>query len=169
MKKWYVVIAAALLLCHSLPVYAADTVSDGRYTVEAVLTGGSGRAGIESPVDVRVENGILTATVIWSSPFYEYMLVDGVQYDPIQAEGNATFEIPAVLDEDIPVRALTVAMSEPHLIDYTIHFDSTTLRSAAEQSPSLSLLAAGGILTVCAALAIIRKKARPRKEEMVQQ
>ena len=32
------------------------------------------------------------------------------------------------LDEDIAVSALTTAMSEPHLIDYTLHFDSATLQ-----------------------------------------
>ena len=65
---------------------------------------------------------------MWSSPFYEYMLVDEVQYDPIQTEGNSTFEIPAVLDEEMQVSASTIAMSEPHLVDYTLYFDSSTIK-----------------------------------------
>ena len=69
----------------------------------------------------------MTATIQWSSPHYEYMIVDGVQYDPIQQEGNSTFQIPVVLDADMAVSALTVAMSEPHLVEYTLYFDSTTL------------------------------------------
>ena len=74
-----------------------------------------------------VKDGKVTADIVWSSPNYEYMLVDDVQYDPIQTEGNSEFQIPVTLDEDVAVSALTVAMSQPHLIDYTLHFDSVTL------------------------------------------
>lgn len=103
----------------------------GDMLMEVTLTGGSGRAFVESPALVSVhEDGILWATVVWSSPNYEYMLVDDVQYDPIQTEGNSTFCIPVVLDQDMAVSALTVAMSEPHLIDYVLHFDSSTAQEA---------------------------------------
>ncbi|MFR6378865.1 MAG: hypothetical protein ACLUNZ_02580 [Evtepia sp.] len=36
----------------------------------------------------------LTATIEWSSSNYDYMKVDDVQYDPVNTEGNSTFEIP---------------------------------------------------------------------------
>ena len=99
----------------------------GDYTCEVVLSGGSGRASVASPADLVSDGETLTATVQWSSPNYEYMLVDGVQYDPIQTEGNSTFQIPVVLDADMAVSALTVAMSEPHLVEYTLYFDGATL------------------------------------------
>lgn len=105
-----------------------ENLADGTYTCEVVLQGGSGRASVESPAKLTVESGQITAEITWSSPNYEYMLEDGTQYDPVQTEGNSTFQIPVVLDEDIAVSALTVAMSEPHLIDYTLHFDSRSLR-----------------------------------------
>ena len=60
-------------------------------------------------------------------PNYEYMIVDGTQYDPIQTEGNSTFEIPVTLDTELAVSASTVAMSQPHLVDYTLYFDSASL------------------------------------------
>ena len=99
----------------------------GDYTCAVTLTGGSGRASIASPADLTSDAETLTATVQWSSPHYEYMIVDGVQYDPIQQEGNSTFQIPVVLDADMTVSASTIAMSEPHLVEYTLHFDSATL------------------------------------------
>ncbi len=105
---------------------AAD-VSDGTYTCEVTLQGGSGRASIESPTVVSIKNGEIIADIVWSSQNYEYMLVNDVQYDPVQTEGNSQFQIPVTLDEDVAVSALTVAMSQPHLIDYTLHFDSATL------------------------------------------
>ena len=55
------------------------------------------------------------------------MIVDGVQYDPIQTEGNSTIEIPVTLDTELAVSASTVAMSQPHLVDYRLYFDSATL------------------------------------------
>lgn len=99
----------------------------GEYTCEVTLNGGSGRASVASPAELTSDAETLTATIQWSSPHYEYMIVDGVQYDPIQTEGNSTFEIPVTLDAELAVSALTVAMSEPHLVEYTLYFDSATL------------------------------------------
>ncbi len=100
---------------------------DGKYSVEATLTGGSGKAKIEDAT-VVIENGNAVATIVWSSPYYEYMIIDETKYEPIQKSGNSTFKIPVTFDEDIKIQALTVAMSQPHLIDYTLRFDSDTLK-----------------------------------------
>ena len=99
----------------------------GSYTCAVTLAGGSGRASVASPAELTSDGETLTATIQWSSPHYSYMIVDGVQYDPIQQEGNSTFRIPVALDADMAVSALTTAMSEPHLVEYTLYFDSTTL------------------------------------------
>ena len=109
------------------PAGQTADVADGTYTCEVTLQGGSGRASVDSPATIIVKDGKVTADIVWSSTNYEYMLVDDVQYDPIQTEGNSEFQIPVTLDEDVAVSALTVAMSQPHLIDYTLHFDSVTL------------------------------------------
>ena len=109
------------------PAGQTADVADGTYTCEVTLQGGSGRASVDSPAIIIVKDGKVTADIVWSSTNYEYMLVDDVQYDPIQTEGNSEFQIPVTLDEDVAVSALTVAMSQPHLIDYTLYFDSVTL------------------------------------------
>ena len=100
---------------------------EGSYTCAVELTGGSGRASVSSPAVLVSDGETLMATIQWSSPNYTYMIVGDVQYDPIQQEGNSTFQIPVTLDRDISVSACTVAMSTPHLVEYTLHFDSTTL------------------------------------------
>lgn len=111
---------------------STEALSDGTYTVEATLEGGSGKATIDSPLTLTVEGGAMTATVCWSSPNYDYMLVDGEQYLPVNTEGNSVFEIPvSVFDEPIDVVGDTVAMSKPHEIGYTITLHSETL-SAVE-------------------------------------
>ena len=74
------------------------------------------------------QEGQATATIVWSSANYDYMKVDGVQYDPVNTEGNAAFTIPvAGFDWKLPVLANTTAMSTPHEIEYTLTFDSVTL------------------------------------------
>ena len=105
-------------------------LADGEYTCEVTLTGGSGRASVESPAKLVVRDGAATAVIVWSSSHYEYMMVGETKYLPVNTEGNSTFEIPVVLDTDLAVSALTTAMSEPHLIDYTLHFDSASLKAA---------------------------------------
>lgn len=99
----------------------------GSYSCAVELQGGSGRASVASPAALVSDGETLIATIQWSSPHYAYMLVDGTQYEPIQTEGNATFEIPITLDVDMAVSACTTAMSQPHLVDYTLRFDSSTL------------------------------------------
>ena len=110
---------------------AAEAPADGSYTCAVTLEGGSGRATVESPAALTVTDGAMTATIVWSSPNYDYMLIDGEKYLPINTEGNSTFEIPvAALDTALAVTADTVAMSTPHEIDYTLTFDSATLAAA---------------------------------------
>ena len=103
--------------------------ADGTYTCEVTLEGGSGRATVESPAALTVADGKMTAAIVWSSPNYDYMLVDGEKYLPTNTEGDSTFEIPvAALDTALDVTADTVAMSTPHEIEYTLTFDSASLK-----------------------------------------
>ena len=96
-------------------------LEDGEYTVEVSLEGGSGKASVESPTTMKVENGEATLTVIWSSPNYDYMKVDDIEYRPINEEGNSTFEIPVKkLNEPFMVIGDTTAMSQPHEIEYKL-------------------------------------------------
>ena len=101
----------------------AETPADGEYNVNVVLEGGSGRATVDSPAALTVADGKMTATIVWSSPNYDYMIVDGEKYLPTNTEGNSTFVIPvAALGTPLSVTADTVAMSTPHEIEYTLTF-----------------------------------------------
>lgn len=103
---------------------------DGNYTVELTFEGGSGKASVSSPAELTVADGKMTVTLIWSSPNYDYMIVDGETYLPVNTEGNSVFEIPVpVLDKPITVIGDTVAMSTPHEIEYTITFHADTLEA----------------------------------------
>ena len=96
---------------------------DGTYQVEVELLGGSGRASVTSPAKVEIKDGKAVATLEWSSPNYDYMVVDGEKYLPVNTEGNSVFQIPVeAFDQDIAVIADTVAMSTPHEIEYTLNF-----------------------------------------------
>ena len=106
-------------------------LSDGTYTVELDFEGGSGKASIFSPATISVADGKITATFEWSSPNYDYMIVDGEKYLPVNEDGNSVFEIPvASLDEPMTVIGDTVAMSKPHEIEYTITFHPDTVTEA---------------------------------------
>lgn len=104
-------------------------MEDGTYTVELTFEGGSGKAQVLSPATVTVAGETVTATIEWSSPNYDYMLVDGEKYLPVNTEGNSVFEIP-VLNFDAPMDVIgdTVAMSKPHEIAYTLTFHSDTMK-----------------------------------------
>lgn len=108
----------------------AEPPADGRYTVEVTLTGGSGKAGVQSPTAVTITDGAAVAVVTWSSPHYEHMRIGDDYFYPVATEGGAVFELPVPLDTELAVSAQTTAMSTPHEIDYTLFFDSGTLKPA---------------------------------------
>lgn len=109
---------------------SAVDLEDGTYTAEVTLEGGSGRASIESPATLTVKDGKVTASIVWSSPNYDYMIVEGKKLLPVNTEGNSVFEIPvASFDTALDVIADTVAMSKPHEIEYKITFDSSTIKA----------------------------------------
>lgn len=106
-------------------------LEDGIYTVDLAFEGGSGKAKVLSPATVTVSGETVTATIQWSSPNYDYMLVDGEKYLPVNTEGDSVFEIPVLFfDKPMEVIGDTVAMSTPHEIEYTLTFYSDTMKPA---------------------------------------
>ena len=135
-EKWYD--RTILFRADSLPMDAfADGVvttpdslslADGSYTADVALAGGSGRASVQSPAELTVKDGKVTAKIVWSSKNYDYMKVGDTKYDTVIEDEHSTFEIPvSCFDWAIAVKADTTAMSEAHEIDYTLTFDSASV------------------------------------------
>ena len=102
-------------------------LEDGTYSVEIAFEGGSGKAQILSPVTVTATGQQVTAVARWNSPNYDYMIVDGKKYLPVNTQGDSVFEIPVLtFDEPMEVIGDTVAMSKAHEIEYQITFHSDT-------------------------------------------
>lgn len=125
MKRIIPLLLVILLLCGCTQ---AKSLADGSYTCEVTLEGGSGRASIQSPAALEVSGGSITAAIVWSSSSYDYMIVNGEKILPATLEGGSTFVIPvSALDKPMKVTADTLAMSTPHEIDYTLHFDAKSV------------------------------------------
>lgn len=104
---------------------------DGIYTVEVTLEGGSGRASIESPAALRIEDGKAFAVIVWGSSNYDYMKVDGEKIEAMEGTETSSFEIPVSgFDGKLSVIADTIAMSQPHEITYQLTFDSESVKKA---------------------------------------
>ena len=102
---------------------------DGEYSIEVNMTGGSGRASISSPTLFIVDDGKAYARLIWSSTYYDYMIVGGERYENETTDGgNSTFTIPvSKMDRIIPVLADTTAMGDPVEIEYSLTFYQSTI------------------------------------------
>ena len=135
-EKWYD--RTILFRADSLPMDAfADGVvttpdslslADGSYTADVALAGGSGRASVQSPAELTVKDGKVTAKIVWSSKNYDYMKVGDTKYDTVIEDEHSTFEIPvSCFDWAMAVKADTTAMSEAHEIDSTLTFDSASV------------------------------------------
>ena len=106
-------------------------LADGEYTIEVKLEGGSGKASVTSPAKLTVSDGNASAEIIWSSNKYDYMLVNGEKFEPVSTEEYSVFEIPVNgFDYQMPVSADTTAMSQPYEIEYTLYFDSATVKES---------------------------------------
>ena len=138
-EKWYdrvLVFRADSLPADALTDAAQVTaeslgLADGCYTVEVSMEGGSGRVSVESPAKLVVKDQKAVAEVVWSSPNYDYMKVGEEKFLPVNQGGeNSVFEIPVtVFDRKMAVAADTTAMSTPHEIEYTLLFDSASIKT----------------------------------------
>ena len=131
------VLCIVILKISTMQVFAYE---NGEYEIEVELRGGSGKASVESPTLLWItDKEEMNAQIRFSSPYYDYLILDGIRYEPINTEGNSLFEIPiSQLDQEIAILADTTAMSQPHEIAYTLYFDSTSIAeysNKAEQSP----------------------------------
>ena len=148
MKKIYAILLAIFLLTGvcPIPLYAASTVTasanaeddtgisdltDGEYAIDVTMTGGSGKATIQSPTLLTLNDGIAYASITWSSSNYDYMIVDGQKYlNESEEDVNSHFTIPiADLTQDTPVIADTLAMGTPHEVQYVLTFDPASIAS----------------------------------------
>ncbi|MDO4633639.1 MAG: hypothetical protein Q4B01_07270 [Eubacteriales bacterium] len=143
--SFFLWILLSCLLCFSVQAedafydadYAAEVdLADGEYSVNADLSGGSGKAYVSSPMIMIVQDGHAYAQLQWSSENYDYMIVNDRKYEPVNTEGNSVFRpIPiSAFDQEVPVIADTTAMGAPHEINYTLFFYSESI-GAKSQMP----------------------------------
>ncbi len=160
MRKIFAVFAA-IICCLSIWTSTPEAFTldkeDGEYSIQVDLEGGSGKASVTSPTLITVQDGAVTAHIQWSSSNYDYMIVDGKKYLPVNEEGgNSEFEIPVLaMDEAMPVIADTTAMGTPHEINYTLTFYSDSIGSKSQMpqeaakrvvAVALVIIIGGGIL-----------------------
>ena len=174
MKKIYAILLAIFLLAGvcPIPLYAARTVAasanaendtdifdltDGEYAIDVTMTGGSGKATIQSPTLLTLNDGTAYASITWSSSNYDYMVVAGETYLN-ESEDNmaSSFHIPVTkMDEEMSVIADTTAMGTPHEVNYTFTFYSESIGSTSQMPQEASkrvvimaliIIIGGGIL-----------------------
>lgn len=124
-------------------------LADGIYLIDVTLEGGTGKASVESPALLEVFDGRGVITLVWSSPHYDYMVVNEKKYLPVNEEGNSKFNVPVVAyDSPFSVIGDTTAMGEPHEINYeiTVALDSAELVDENTNLPSENSSGAEGSL-----------------------
>lgn len=146
---------------------AATDLADGAYMMDVVLEGGSGRASVTSPAKVTVSGGHASADLVWSSEYYDYMVVNGYLFVQANTEGDSCFTIPVMaFDEPFPVVADTTRMEKPHEIEYTLTFDSASAVSAGDAGDVPAGVIIGvvaGVIVVVAVITfvVLRRRAKP--------
>lgn len=157
--------AIFLPLFFFFPVQAEQTaqdamvidLADGEYSIAVDCIGGSGKAGVASPALMLVKDARAYARLTWSSPNYDYMVINGQKYlNEATDGGNSQFTVPILeLDEPLSYIADTTAMGTPHEIvyEFTFHRDSIGSKDDLPQEAAkkvvaiaLVIIIGGGIL-----------------------
>ena len=139
-------------------------LKDGSYTISVKLAGGSGKASVKSPASLRVKDGLPLARIEWSSPNYDYMILNGEKILPLANEQNSVFELPVlVFDKAMSVFADTTAMSTPHEILYQLEFSLETAQRKGFSLAALIILATALLTAALAIFFIMRLCLKKRK------
>ena len=142
-------------------------LADGEYSIELDMAGGSGRASLSSPTLLTVKDGKAYARLLWSSAYYDYVVLNGqVFYNQTTDGGNSTFDIPiTALDEPVPLIGDTTAMGDPVEIEYVLTFYADTVGDKGripQQAAKLVIVIAAAIIVVGGILNWFIKKRRAR-------
>lgn len=113
-----------------------DSTKDGTYFPEFSFTGGTGKVSI-SCEQVVLKGGRATAKLVFDSPNYTWIKVEGEQYDnQTPGDDTAVFEIPVNPEGVTKITAQTTAMSTPHEIEYEL---SISISGSASESSEKEL------------------------------
>ncbi|MBQ4045333.1 MAG: hypothetical protein II627_02700, partial [Lachnospiraceae bacterium] len=102
-------------------VNSSTTLADGVYKPDATRwSGGSGRLAYIRCNKITVRGGKTYATIEFSSNTYTHLKASGSTYSNIGGS-KSIFEIPIELNKNNTIIGRTVAMSQPHWVQYSIY------------------------------------------------
>lgn len=150
-----------------LPTAVQTTLADGTYSIEVDMTGGSGKASVTSPTWLYIEDGGAYAKLLWSSSYYDYMIVDGTTYENETTDGgNSTFTIPiTAFDEAITVIADTTAMGDPVEIEYTLTFYEESIGAVSKVPQEAAKMVVAGALVIMIVGGILNAVLKRRRKQ----
>lgn len=138
--------------------YAPIDLRNSTYTIEAVLKGDEGITAIQSPMSIFVDEKKATAVIVWDSPYYNYMIVDGEMIMAKSHEGGSVFWIPVTAwDEEIPI-VVNKGTGSGEELSCSLYLDSSTIKKQGTMTPLYVLIVLNIILAFLNALNMIRKR-----------
>ena len=138
---------------------------DGEYSIEVSMSGGTGRVTLSSPTLMIIKDGHPYAKILWSSPYYDWMIAGGRKYYNVNTDGgNSYFIIPITeLDSLVPVIADTTAMGDPVAIEYSLTFYADSIGDKGlipQEAAKKVIITAAIVIVVGGILDLIMKKRR---------
>ena len=139
-------------------VHAPIDLRNATYTVEAVMTGENGVGAIQTPTSVFVKDKKATVVLIWDTPDYNYIVVDGETIQAKSREGGSIFWIPVTAwDEEMP---LVVGCDTGNIVERSCNLvlNTSSMKKQGNNTPLYILIVINIILAFLNALNMVRKK-----------
>lgn len=117
-KKWYD--RTVRLVSASLSPLAEEADRQGIAPETFTFSGGTGKVTLTCPEVFLLPDGGAEARIVFSSPKYPKVKAGDEWFDCVCDESTSSAVIPVRLGEPFTVAGLTLAMSQPHEVEYTL-------------------------------------------------
>lgn len=122
---------------HSRPIQAGQipttlwlsTLPMVNILLQLTVSEAAEKAGVASPALMLVKDARAYVQLTWSSPNYDYMLVNGDKYlNEASDGGNSQFTVP-IMELDQPLRTLPIRLLWAHPMRFPMNLPSIAIRS----------------------------------------
>lgn len=139
-------------------VQAPIDLRNATYTIEAMAAGDGDLGTIQTPTSIFVKDKKATVVLIWDTPDYDHMIVDGEKILAKSREGGSIFWIPVTAwDEDVPM-IVGCETGKQREEAFTLYLDTSTIKKQGNYGPLYVLIVINIILAFLNALNMIRKR-----------
>jgi len=139
-------------------VHAPIDLKNATYTIEAMVTGDGDLGTIQTPTSIFVKDKKATVVLIWDTPDYDYIIVDGERIQAKSREGGSIFWVPVTAWDEAMELVAGCDTGKARTEECSLYLDTSTIKRQGNNGPLYILIVINIILAFLNALNMVRKR-----------